>query len=255
MAISTFKRYEKKFLINTTQLNELLPLFLTHMDLDEYCKKNENGKYTIYNIYYDTPNSDVARECSNTRSYKEKLRLRSYVPVTDPQDMVFVELKKKESGVGNKRRIKIPYQQAVELIEHGVYPQLAADAYLPNQVAKEIVQYLQFYPVRPTVYLQYDRIALFGKDNPEFRLTIDDNIRARRTHFDFGARADDTLLLTAGTYILEVKFLGAMPMWMARKFSEMGLFSRGFSKYGTDYKLHAQARTLPYTFQNITKEV
>lgn len=253
MAISTFKRYEKKFLITTAQLNELLPLFLEHMDLDDYCKKNENGKYTIYNIYYDTTNSDVIRECSNTRSYKEKLRLRSYYPVSSPEDKVFVELKKKESGVGNKRRIKIPYKDAVALIDHGVYPPLNPEKFLPNQVAREIQQYLKYYPVRPTVYLQYDRIAMFGKENSEFRLTIDDNIRTRRDHFEFGPRDDDYLLLKDGTYILEVKFLGAMPMWMARKFSDMGLFSRGFSKYGTEYKTRAKERTLPYTFQE--KEV
>ena len=249
MAISTFKRYEKKFLINTEQLNELLPFFLEYMELDDYCKKNENGKYTIYNIYYDTENSDVIRECSNTRSYKEKMRLRSYYPVTSDTDKVFVELKKKESGVGNKRRIKVPYKEAVDLIDHGILPpSIDPDKFLPNQVAKEIARYLAVYPVKPTVYLQYDRIAMFGKNDSGFRLTIDDNIRTRRENFAFGPREDDFLLLEEGQYVLEVKFLGAMPMWMARKFSDMGLYTRGFSTYGAEYKTREKNRELEYTF-------
>ena len=200
-----------------------------------------------YNIYYDTENSDVIRECSNTRSYKEKMRMRSYYPVNSEDDKVFVELKKKESGVGNKRRIKLSFKEANALINDGIAPEF--DGYLPNQVAKEIEQYLKVYKVVPTLYLQYDRIALFGKDNPEFRLTIDDNIRTRRSDFSFHPTDDDYLLLNPGTYIMEIKFLGSMPMWLARILSEMKIFSRGFSKYGSEYKIRAKQRELNYSFK------
>lgn len=247
MTISTFQRYEKKFLITDEQRKILLPIFLDRMNYDEYCLKNESGKYTIYNIYYDTENSDVIRENANARSYKEKLRLRSYYPVDSEDDKVFVELKKKENGVGNKRRIKLPFQDAKRLIDDRTIP--VFQEYLPNQVAKEIGEYLRVYRVIPTLYLQYDRIALFGKENPEFRLTIDDNIRTRRSDFGFYPRDDDFLLLEPGTHIMEIKFLGSMPMWLSGLLSEQGLFSRGFSKYGTEYKFRAKQRELHYSYE------
>ena len=52
MAIKSFKRYEKKYLLNQTQYDELIKRLSEYMNLDEYCKDGKN--YSIYNIYYDT---------------------------------------------------------------------------------------------------------------------------------------------------------------------------------------------------------
>ena len=76
MAIKSFKRYEKKFLINREQYDNLIPILLKYMDYDEYCKDGRN--YSIYNLYYDTENDDVIRHSIYKPYYKEKLRLRSY---------------------------------------------------------------------------------------------------------------------------------------------------------------------------------
>ena len=35
---------------------------------------------------------------------------------------------------------------------------------------------------------------------------------------------------------MEVKILGAMPVWIARIFSELSIYSTSFSKYGKEYK-------------------
>lgn len=242
MAISTFKRYEKKYLINSRQMSELMPLLLKYMDYDAYCRGGD--KYTIYNIYYDSVNSDIIRENSNASSYKEKLRLRSYYPKNGPDDTVFLELKKKENGIGNKRRIALKQREVDDLLYRAVPP--SGDSYLERQVTAEILYFLSNNPVRPAVYIQYDRLALFGREDGEFRMTFDDNIRARRKDFSFGPADDDELLLEADMYIMEVKFLGAMPVWLAKKLSEMSIFSRGFSKYGTEYKNRLLHRELEY---------
>ena len=76
MAIKSFKRYEKKFLLNKEQYDNLIPILLEYMDYDEYCKDGRN--YSIYNLYYDTENDDVIRHSIYKPYYKEKLRLRSY---------------------------------------------------------------------------------------------------------------------------------------------------------------------------------
>ena len=63
------------------------------MDPDEHCKSGKN--YNIYNIYYDTDNSDVIRHSISKPYYKEKLRLRSYYIPNNSNDKVFLELKRK----------------------------------------------------------------------------------------------------------------------------------------------------------------
>lgn len=242
MAIATFKRHEKKYLIDKKTLDALLPVLLEYMQPDAYCIGGK--EYSIYSIYYDTPNHDVIRANSQGMVYKEKMRIRSYYPDNDPEATVFMELKKKCEGIGNKRRIKLRLCEVAPFVNEGILPQ--ADDYLSQQVARELSAFLKKNPVQPALYVQYDRLAFFGKEDEDFRITFDRNVRTRREHFTFGAREDDTLLLPEDGYIMEIKILGAMPLWLSRLLSENGLFSRGFSKYGVRYKRDAMAHELVY---------
>ena len=43
-------------------------------------------------------------------------------------------------------------------------------------------------------------------------------------------------LLSPGEILMEVKIPGAMPLWLADILSGLHIYSRGFSKYGTEYQ-------------------
>ncbi|MBE6051952.1 MAG: hypothetical protein E7214_15235 [Clostridium sp.] len=60
MAIKSFKRYEKKYILTMEQYNKLLPEIYEYMNEDKYCKGGKN--YSIYNIYYDTENNGGVKE-------------------------------------------------------------------------------------------------------------------------------------------------------------------------------------------------
>ena len=242
MAIATFKRYEKKYLITKEKLDEILPELLKYMDLDEYCIGGR--EYRIYSIYYDTENHDIIRQNSSKPYYKEKMRIRSYYDKSSPDDTVFMELKKKSNGVGNKRRIKLKIKEIEPFVNEGILPE--TKDYLSAQVAKELKYFLEKNKVRPALYVQYDRLALFGKEDKDFRMTFDRNLRTRRSNFVLGESDEDELLLPENTYIMEIKILGSMPMWLSKLLSENKLFSRGFSKYGEVYKRDAKERRLIY---------
>lgn len=242
MAIATFKRYEKKYLITKDKLDEILPLLLEHMDLDPFCLNG--NEYRIYSIYYDTENHDVIRQNSSSPIYKEKMRIRSYYDVKDPEDQIFMEIKKKCNGQGNKRRIKLKIKELEPFVNEGIMP--GTTDYLSSQVAKELKYYLKTNKVHPALYVQYDRLALFGKENKDFRMTFDRNVRVRRSNFVFGESDEDELLLPNGEYIMEIKILGAMPMWLTHILSDNELYSRGFSKYGTKYQRDAREGNLKY---------
>lgn len=98
---SCFERYEKKYMLTPAQLRVMLTGMKAHMVPDQY------GKYTICNIYYDTPDWRLIRASLEKPVYKEKLRVRSY-GVAAPDGKVFVEIKKKFDGVVYKRRITAP---------------------------------------------------------------------------------------------------------------------------------------------------
>lgn len=98
---SCFERYEKKYMLTPAQLRVMLTGMKAHMVPDQY------GKYTICNIYYDTPDWRLIRASLEKPVYKEKLRVRSY-GVAAPEGKAFVEIKKKFDGVVYKRRITAP---------------------------------------------------------------------------------------------------------------------------------------------------
>lgn len=219
-----------------------MPLLLEYMELDPYCLNG--NEYRIYSIYYDTVNHDVIRQNSSKPVYKEKMRLRSYYDRKDPEDKIWMEIKKKSEKVGNKRRIKLKIKEVEPFVNEGILPQ--TKDYLSAQVAKELQYYFKMNKVAPALYVQYDRLALFGKEDKSFRMTFDRNVRTRRSNFQFGESDIDEPLLPDDTYIMEIKILGAMPLWLTALLSEHQLFSHGFSKYGVKYKQDAQQHKLDY---------
>ena len=68
MAIATFRRYEKKYLLTLTQYQTLLPSLEKHMGLDSYCENGED--YEIYSLYYDTKHHDLIRHSLSHPYYK-----------------------------------------------------------------------------------------------------------------------------------------------------------------------------------------
>ena len=231
MAIKSFKRYEKKFILTKEQYESLLPRLLEYMNPDKYCRNGES--YNIYNIYYDTKNNDVIRHSISKPFYKEKLRLRSYTIPSSPKDFVFLELKKKINGIVNKRRVSLTLEEAFKFIEYGERP--ISDDYINNQVINEIEYYLKNNKVYPTVYIGYTRDAFFGKDDNNFRLTFDSNITARRHDLSLMSDCYGYDILGQNKYLMEVKILGAIPVWFTRILSELEIYNTHYSKYGNEF--------------------
>lgn len=231
MAIKSFKRYEKKFLLNKEQYDNLIPILLEYMDYDEYCRDGRN--YSIYNLYYDTENDDVIRHSIYKPYYKEKLRLRSYRVPKSLDEKVFLELKKKINGIVNKRRVVMTLGEAYDFLDLRKRPD--TEDYINKQVLNEIEYYLENNNVHPKLYIGYTRKALFGKNDREFRVTFDSHIITRRQDLTLEAGESGDELLEHGQYLMEVKILGAMPIWFVKVLSELEIYNTHFSKYGNEF--------------------
>lgn len=231
MAIKSFKRYEKKFLLNQQQYDVLVSKLSDYMEPDQHCLDGKN--YSIYNIYYDTVHSDVIRHSISKPYYKEKLRLRSYKVPKKPTDKVFLELKKKINGIVNKRRVVLTLQEAKDFVERGVRP--PSRDYMSEQVISEIAYYLSHELVKPVVYIGYTRKAFFAKNDPEFRLTFDSKILTRRENLTLESGYYGEDILKENQYLMDVKILGAIPVWFTQILSELEIYNTKFSKYGQEF--------------------
>jgi len=250
VVLQTFKRYELKYLLTEEQTAALMTHIDRYMKPDAYCV--DGRQYTIYNIYYDNDNNDVIRHSLSHPYYKEKLRIRSYHPAPAEGDKVFVELKKKINKLVTKRRAVLTLAETAAYLERGVIPD--GTGFMERQVLGEIGHFLDVYHPHPALYLRYDRAAFFGREDKNFRLTFDRSIYSRRTDLHFGP-TDGVPLLEAGKVLMEVKISGAIPLWLARDLSEMGIFRTSFSKYGTEFKRYLLTKGNPALSGNIlTKE-
>lgn len=219
-----FRRYEQKYLLTPAQRE----LFLWAMR--PYMKKDEYGRTTIRNIYFDTDNYRLIRRSMEKPVYKEKLRIRSYRK-TQPGEDVFVELKKKYKKVVFKRRILMPEKTAIDWLCHEEAPSRN------TQIAREIGYFRDFYsPLRPTVFLAYEREAYFDREVGDFRITFDERIRARTTELSTGMDDWGEPLPMGDMVLMEIKTSGGIPIWLTRLLSEQRLYSAPFSKYAAAYR-------------------
>lgn len=225
-----FKRYEKKYVVSSAQKKRLLEKMSGYTVPDEY------GQSTICNIYFDTPDFRVIRTSIEKPTYKEKLRIRSYgVPEHDSR--VFVELKKKYKSVVYKRRIHMSYLDAMRYLVGGQRPENVNE-----QVLKEIDYFVSVNPgLRPAVSLFYDRIAYYGKEDRELRITFDENIRFRNKNIDLALGSNGYPLLKDGESVMEIKCLGSMPLWLTKELDEMKIYPASYSKYGNAFRTLMQS--------------
>lgn len=224
MAEGFFQRYEIKYMVDSRQRALLEQAFRDRMRPDAY------GESRICNIYYDTADYRLVRASMEKPVYKEKLRLRSYGRARSEQTC-FLELKKKYKGVVYKRRIALPEQEAEDFMA-GRAP-LARD----SQIGREIDYFCRYYaPLRPAVYLCYDRCAYFGAEDAALRATFDKNICWREDELSLTARPGGEHLLLPGWSLFEVKTAGALPLWLVKLMDQAEMSKCSFSKYGEAYK-------------------
>ena len=236
-----FERYERKYILDPAEKEAVLRAMKDHMTIDQY------GRTTIRNIYLDTKDYNLIRTSLSGPEYKEKIRIRSYKQVGPTED-VFVELKKKYKGIVYKRRVAVPVFQVMDwLCAGGEMPDPKEVNGQANflQIGKEIDYFLTRYrraEIAPKVFLSYDREAYAPVSEEEkrtgLRITMDTNILARQDDLFLRSPVYGTPVLDKSLTIMEVKVSkdGAIPMWLARCFSENNIVKSSFSKYGKYYK-------------------
>lgn len=213
------------------QYEGLMEVINQYMNPDKYCVGGK--EYGIYNIYYDTPDDFLIRESLSKPYYKEKLRLRSYYSPAAPDDLVFLEVKKKIGGIVTKRRVSMTLEESDEYFATRRKPE--ATKYITQQVFRELDVFLDHYPVAPKQYISYQREAFFGKDNSDFRLTFDRKITERRFDLRLDHESYGNYIIGDDQRLMEVKVSDAMPDWLVEKLSELKIYKISFSKYGKAY--------------------
>ncbi len=260
----TFKRYEKKYLLNPQQFAIIKSAIDEHFTPDNY------GETKICNIYFDTPEYLLTVRSNDKPVFKEKLRLRTY-GVPNDDTTAFIELKRKYNSIVYKRRISMPYVEALSYLtkgkrkikhkadennallcltsssgkryelslnnlaqaKHRSEKKFLKDA----QITKEIDYFMKLYTgIAPAFYISYDRSAFFYKESSDIRITFDRNITWRKDDLDLRLGSYGDQLLPEGYTIMEIKVPATIPLWLAELMTKHDIKPTSFSKVGTAYK-------------------
>jgi len=226
-----FQRLEKKYMLTPEKFNILMDMLNGETESDEY------GKYTICNLYLDTPDYSLIRASIEKPLYKEKLRIRSYGRANS-DDKVFLELKKKFMGTVYKRRVSMPECEAEAYIKGGL---VIGES---SQILKEIDWTIKRYQPAPTVFLAYERMALKGIEDNNLRITFDTDMRWRTEELTLDSKSWGYPIIEGDNTLMEIKALGALPVWLTKILTELEIFPCSFSKYGTCYKSFLSGLTI-----------
>jgi len=232
-----FERHEKKFMVTPDKFTALMEALAPYMQQDRY------GLHTICTIYYDTEDFATVRHSLDKPNFKQKLRLRSYGTPSET-DMVYLELKKKLDGITYKRRVPLPLWRSRDYLDYGIKPPEGT-----GQNFGEIDWFVKQHAPVAKALICYDRVALFSRENSEFRITFDANIRWRDHNLDLSKGDYGSPLILSGIRMMEVKTLGALPLWLCDTLSELRIYPCSFSKYGTvytDHLIHSQKEAYQY---------
>ncbi len=225
--LNVFERVEEKYLLTPDKYHQLLKKIDSHLVRDNYFQT------TICNIYFDSSENDLIINSLEKPLFKEKVRLRSY-GIPNLKDEVFLEIKSKYKGIVGKRRIKLTLEEFNNFLK-------TKKLLNSSQIARELTYLFDYYQLKPNYYIAYDRESYVGVDDSGLRITFDTNLRSRREDLaleygDAGKRFFDDDI-----YIMEIKTLNALPLWLSKTLSDLNIYPATFSKYGSIYQKEREA--------------
>jgi SPX domain protein involved in polyphosphate accumulation len=228
-AIRRFNRFELKYLITLQQAEEFRSGLRAYLVPDEHGKNN--GRYTLSSLYYDSPGLRCYWEKVDGIKFRRKLRIRHYEtdePFTR-ETPVFVEIKQRIDRVTQKRRVILPYTEALRLCNDRQIPDHGAD---DEDTIEEIYTLLWQYNLRPVSIVRYERQALVGTNyDIGLRVTFDTSLAFESQQLHLHEQPSGLLMLPANLVVMEIKINERMPYWLTEMLAAHNMQIIRVSKY------------------------
>jgi SPX domain protein involved in polyphosphate accumulation len=233
--IRKFNRFELKYILTLQQAEKFKGALHAYMCPDEH--GNDNGRYALASLYYDSPGLRCYWEKENGLRFRRKLRLRRYEggenlnagETLTEETPIFVEIKQRVDRVTQKRRAVLPYSEALRLCNDR---QMPAHDPEDNALIEEIYVYLWQYNLRPVSIVRYDRQAFIGSVyDLGLRVTFDTALTFQAHPLHLHETPSGLPMMPANRVVMEVKVNERIPSWLSELIANHNLRVERVSKY------------------------
>ena len=245
-------RYEMKYVISMSKAAAIESFIRPYLEQDYCSKLQPDGYYPIVSLYLDSDNMQLCMESLRGFLKRFKLRIRSYSD--DPEYPRFFEIKRRANRVIIKSRARIESKDVAALLSGQYVTPLDNDKDSVDTI-RQFQLYMKSVNAGPKILIRYRRRAYEGKMNNRLRITFDHNLCYRASTavevlFNEGSWQPNPA--TIRNVILEIKFTGRYPAWLARMATHFNLRQSSMSKYATSVK---QAHALKFCAPTLMSKV
>lgn len=247
-------RYEYKYLVHNSLVDNIRAELSPFMELDSFAKKHSNGQYTVRSIYYDSPNFDCYKEKYDGVKIRNKYRIRGYDQPSG-ESVAFLEIKHKNTNCISKSRAPIYYSNVAKSLDSRQMDDYVLSFSGNGIEKKDAHKFLYYYHLKqlhPAVLVIYDREAFWGKFDTSLRLTFDKKLRSVIYPSLEELYQEDKAKITMNNhFILEVKFYGTLPLWIKTLISKYSLDRRALSKFTMSLETHKEFNNRKFAKRNL----
>lgn len=226
------QRFELKYIINEPIALAIRDYVSTQLELDEFSVGKPDFSYPVHSLYLDSDDLHLYQSTINSEKNRYKLRLRFYSD--KPDAPVFFEIKRRVDGAILKQRCAVK-RQAVDWILAGHLPE---PAHLESKEPKHFFALQRFCELRglleakPKVHVAYLREAWLPHDDNSVRVTMDRQVRDDpEPTARLSTQMKNPVLVFGDSVILEIKFTGRFPAWLAEMVRVFNLRGSSAAKY------------------------
>ena len=249
-------RFELKYIISLTKRDKIINEIAPFMELDRNIKNNHS--YEVRSLYFDSPFGKSYYRKKDGVNIRVKFRIRYYPDFSNisDEDYAYIELKKRLNECLSKKRIQVPLDIAIKIINN--HTQEAKNFYknLSSQ-NKKILNEIWFnynrFHLKPVNIICYKRQAFNCEFISKFRVTFDTNLITRNCNFNLHYGGGSYYIKNPNLCIMEIKFNKFIPKWAINIFQrnsvayeKMSKFVSGIEKFDMNYRVSLQKKIFTF---------
>jgi hypothetical protein len=149
-----------------------------------------------------------------------------------PETRCYLEIKQRINNMMRKRRVALPYAEAVAFDDFPEMEQGNAEG--QGATLREVYYLYRTLQLRPSCVVRYDRMAFEGSEHyPDLRVTLDTNLHGRTHDLSLVStgHTQDQSFLSSDHSILEIKANHNVPYWLTQILSRYQCTHYRISKY------------------------